>query len=272
MGGNAFKSPDGETLSSSIMMREVQPTVDQFLKNILRGAGVAELELLGSSGKRQLSGDIDVAVGPVPVDMTDQDFKAQILAACRAKLGDEHAKLVGQNIAVNYPIVSSDPERRDKRVQVDLMLSRNPEHTAWLMSGTGDAQIKGVFRNLLLSYIAKKQSAMTGDKITVAFPGGVQVVRGDEVILNRTEDPATIIRVLGLDADPKDLTDFERVFDAAQEKVDMSEFENYISAYMKRDPVEGGRVMAILKGKQTETPSDLQERLIRTAIRALLRV
>jgi hypothetical protein len=52
----------------------------------------------------------------------------------------------------------------------------------------------------------------------------------------------------------------------------MSEFENYISAYMKRDPVEGGRVMAILKGKQTETPSDLQERLIRTAIRALLRV
>ena len=236
----------------------------QFVRDVLQTAGVVETKLLGSSGKKKESGDIDLAIGPIPTGKSPDDFKRDVLRVCQERLGSEHAKLLGQNIAVNLPIVSSDPERKDLRVQVDLMVSENPENTAWLMSGTGDAQVKGVFRNLLLSYLAKKKSLETGDKVTIAFPGGVQVSRDNTVVVDRTENPETILRVLGIDSKPSDLSNFEQVFDAAQAKIDITEFENYIAPYAKRLPDETAYAMSSIKKRQ------LSESKLRKVIRSIL--
>ena len=265
MGGNAFKGPDGSQLSVSIKREEVRPTV-AYVVELIAPAGDLDVELLGSSGKKELSGDIDLAVGPIPPDVPAKEFKDNLLQICAAGLGTEHARLLGQNIALNVPIQSDDPERQDMRVQIDLMLSSNPQETAWLMAGTagGPEDVKGVYRNLLLAYVAKKKGEMTGQKITISFPGGIQVLRDGEVIVPRTEDPSVIIRTLGLNGTPQDLLTFDGVFDAAQGLIDMDGFSAYIEPTVKRDPEEGAKAVAAYGRKRGSS-------ILREAIRNMLR-
>jgi hypothetical protein len=271
MGGNAFKSPDGNLLSVSIFKDEVRPTIAQVI-SVLADVGIDQTELLGSSGKKAESGDIDLAIGPIPPGEDPKAFKARALEACVSAFGPEHAKLVGQNIALNVPIVSSDPSRQEMRVQVDLMISADPSKTAWLMSGTagGPGEVKGVYRNLLLAYVAKKVGEMRGDKITISYPGGIQVMRGAEVIVPRTEDPHTIISVLGLDGTPSDLLTFDSVFDAAQGLIDLAGFEDYMAPYLSRDPEEAGKAQAAFRRKSGRDQL-IETRILRSAIRNFIR-
>jgi hypothetical protein len=266
MGGNAFKGPNDEPLSASIKREEVRPTV-AYVVEIIADVGDLDVELLGSSGKKEMSGDIDLAVGPIPADVPAKQFKDTLLKICAAALGTEHARLVGQNIALNVPIRTDDPEREGLRVQIDLMLSSNPEQTAWLMAGTagGPTEVKGVYRNLLLAYIAKKRGEMTGQKITISYPGGIQVLRDGEVVVPRTEDPGTIISTLGLSGTPADLLTFDSVFDAAQGLIDLDGFAAYIEPTVKRDPEEGMKAMDALNRKMTG-PGMLRE-MIRNMLR-----
>ena len=266
MGGNAFKGPDGSQLSVSIKREEVRPTV-AYVVDLIAPAGDLDVELLGSSGKKELSGDIDLAVGPIPPDVPAKDFKGNLLQICAAGLGTEHARLLGQNIALNVPIQTDDPERQDLRVQIDLMLSSNPQETAWLMAGTagGPEDVKGVYRNLLLAYVAKKKGEMTGQKITISFPGGIQVLNGGDVVVPRTEDPNVIIRTLGLNGTPDDLLTFDGVFDAAQGLIDMDGFSEYMAPTVNRDPDEGPKALAAYNRKKGSS-------LLREMIRNMLRI
>ena len=268
MGGNAFKGPDGEPLSVQIKREEVGPTVS-YVVELIAPAGDLDVELLGSSGKKALSGDIDLAVGPIPPDVPAKEFKDSLLQICAAGLGTAHARLLGQNIALNVPIQTDDPERQDLRVQIDLMLSSNPQETAWLMAGTagGPEDVKGVYRNLLLAYIAKKKGEMTGQKITISFPGGIQVLSGGDVVVPRTEDPNVIIKVLGLNGTPQDLLTFDGVFDAATGLIDMDGFAAYMEPTVKRDPEEGPKAVAALARKREK--SGLLREMIRNMLRLL---
>ena len=256
MGGNAF-----ELGSSSIMRNEVGPTLDSFFAEVLMPAGVEKFVPIGSTGKKSASNDIDLAIGPIPEDEDVMSYKKQLLSSIASILGPENAKLVGQNIAVNYPIESADPDRQDLRVQIDLMLSKDPDATAWLMSGTGDEKVKGVYRNLLLSYIAKIQS--TPDrKITLSFPGGIQVQEAGEITVPRTEDPEEILRILEIDGSPEDLSDFESLLDViqGQRKFSLDGFDAYMSPYLKRDPENARRAIDVFRSKE----------IIRESIRAML--
>lgn len=260
MGGHAF-----EQGSSSIMRDEVRPTLDSFFAEVLIPIGVEKFVPIGSTGKKSASNDIDLAIGPIPEDEDVISYKKYLLSSIVSILGSENAKLVGQNIAVNYPIESGDPDRQDLRVQIDLMLSKNPDATAWLMSGTGDEKVKGVFRNLLLSYIAKLRSEeQPGTKITISYPGGIQVVKDGQTVVPRTEDPEEILSILEIDGNPEDLSDFESLLDVVQGqgKFNLDGFEAYMASYLKRDPEQAQRALDVFKSKK----------LIRESIRAILRL
>ena len=68
MGGNAFKSSDGTNLTTEIRLNDVKVTLDHFLKAILNPLGIKEYKALGSTGKKKLSGDMDVAVSTQGVE------------------------------------------------------------------------------------------------------------------------------------------------------------------------------------------------------------
>ena len=164
-------------------------------------------------------------------------------------MGQDKAKLVGQNIGIMFPITGD----QDRYVQVDLMLSGAPENTGWLMSGTGSG-VKGVYRNLMLAYIAKLRSeANPGTKITVSFPGGIQSIKDGQTVVPRTEDPATIVATLGIPAEPPDINTFEELVTILARDPELSGklagYEAYISRYIQ-DPatsIEAMKAIAALK-------------------------
>ena len=221
-GGAAFKNIDGESLTSKISMQDVENTLDHFFSNHLSPAGIETYKTIGSTGKKSQSGDLDIVVGS-PEGEDVKSFKNKLLSSIRASITDGDAKLVGQNIAVMYPIQgSSDSDY----VQIDIMVDPCPEDTCWLMAGTGDGEIKGVYRNLLLNHIAKRISQdpsstmFPNEKITISNPGGLQLKRVRQNIVghphskknNRKWDnigekitsPQEILRALGINISPEE--------------------------------------------------------------------
>ena len=228
MGGHAFVGPGGRSLSSPIKKQNVQATLTSFHGNVLRPAGIESYMTIGSAGVKSISGDIDVAVGPIETSKTSRDL---LLKKIKQSVGNDVAKLVGSNIAVLYPIVSQP----DELVQIDLMLSNDPVKTAWLMSGTATG-VKGIYRNLLLAYIAKLRSTQT-KKVTISFPGGIQVVENGDVVVDRTEDPWVVIDELGIGSSPKKISTFEDLVItlASHPKLSKSliDFDQYIGHFLR---------------------------------------
>jgi hypothetical protein len=251
MGGEAFKGPDGEPLATGIKQAEVGPTLDALLRDVLRPVGIDSYVPLGSTGKKPISGDLDIAVGPVPMNDPKalKALKDALLANIQAVVGPDNAKLVGQNIAILQPIAGSP----DRFVQVDLMLSGDPQKTGWLMSGTGSG-VKGVYRNLMLAYIAKLRSEeQTGTKITISYPGGIQVVKDGQTVVPRTEDAEAIVSTLGIPARPSEINTFEELVTILARDPSISGklegYETYIGRYLQ-DPktaVEAQKSVAALK-------------------------
>ena len=251
MGGEAFKGPDGTPLTTGIKQAEVGPTLESLLRDVLQPIGIKSFVPLGSTGKKPVSGDLDIAIGPVPTSDPKalKALKDAILQGIQASVGQDKAKLVGQNIGIMFPITGD----QDRYVQVDLMLSGAPENTGWLMSGTGSG-VKGVYRNLMLAYIAKLRSeANPGTKITVSFPGGLQSIKDGQTVVPRTEDPATIVATLGIPAEPSDINTFEELVTILARDPELSGklagYEAYISRYIQ-DPatsIEAMKAIAALK-------------------------
>jgi len=225
--------------------------LDALLHDILKPVGIDAFVPLGSTGKKEMSGDLDIAVGPVPMSDTKalKAIKDGLLRNIQAIIGPDRAKLVGQNIALMIPIMGS----QDRFVQVDLMLSGDPEKTGWLMSGTGSG-VKGVYRNLLLAYLAKIRSEQRpGTKITISYPGGIQVTEDGAVTVPRTEDANVIVSTLGIPANPSEITTFEDLVSILAGVPDVSGrllgFEEYIARYLQ-DPhtsVEAAKAVTALK-------------------------
>ncbi len=277
MSGNVFKAPDGTALTTKIKREEIPATLTN-LERILREAGIEEIATIGSAGKKAESGDLDVAIGPVMAmdDDERQLYKQNLKTQLQAAVGQENVALVGDNIHVRLPIAGRETEgdRDPDHVQIDLMLSQDPSNTAWLMAGTGEG-LRGVFRNLLLAFIAKVRSVQTGKTYTLKYPGGIQVVDASgEIIVPRTEVPQTILSQLSLNASTRDLLTFydllavaERdpmIRDALRKGIPyakVADFIGYTARYTKND-VNAYNLLIKALGLET---------LVRESIRNILR-
>jgi hypothetical protein len=278
MSGNVFKSPDGTALTTKIKREEIPATLTN-LERILREVGIEEIATIGSAGKKAESGDLDVAIGPVMAmdDDERQLYKQNLKTQLQAAVGQQNVSLVGDNIHVRFPISGreSEGDKDPDHVQIDLMLSQDPSNTAWLMAGTGEG-LKGVFRKLLLAFIAKVRSVQTGKTYTLKYPGGIQVVDpSGEILVTRTEVPQTILSQLSLNASPNDLLTFSDLLAVADRDpmirdalrsgipaAKVPDFMGYTARYTKNDV---NAYNLLTKALGTET-------LVREAIRHILRM
>jgi len=213
-GGEAFKDEAGNPETVSIQRAAVQPTLDDFLEQHLQPAGVSEYQPIGSTGKKSLSGDLDIVISSG--DFEPKEFKNKLLSDLKDTIGDEEVKLLGQNIAIKYPIMGSE-----EHVQIDLMFSPNINHTGWLMSGTGDEEVKGTFRNYLLNFVASIQRT-PHSRITISYPGGFQrkelpqqfdpadpkSKRKWQNVGEKVSDPVELLKALGITANPEEVNNF----------------------------------------------------------------
>jgi hypothetical protein len=157
-GGNVFKNADGSPATQRIQLADIASTVS-WLERLTgldltkqKDANGIPIKWLGSTGKKPDSGDLDLAVDSN--EITKAELKSKLDAWATKNKQDPKAwcRLTGEAVHFRTPI-QGDPRRGF--VQTDFMFMPNMDWgTFWLGGGAGSAY-KGVFRNVLMSSIAK---------------------------------------------------------------------------------------------------------------------
>lgn len=202
-GGNVFKSPAGDPLTTRIKKEDIESTI-RHLESI---TGLPLLSnLLGSAGHKATSGDLDIAVDP-EIMSKDQLIQKLIGYINATNKGDPSKWIKKSGISVHFKMpINNDPAQGF--VQIDFMFHRGGEAEArWIkfsMASEGDAsRYSGADRNLLMSSLAKAQG------LKYSWQKGL-IRREDESPISK--DPNTIAtRLLGPGHRADDLLSVETI-------------------------------------------------------------
>lgn len=148
-GGNAVKDV------VKINRKNVEKTADGFIEKISKVLKISpkDMSVIGSAGKKDKSGDIDIGVGKVS---NQREFLTKAQTILNQK-DIENAVNFGLNeISVRWPIENVDGQQKGEFVQIDLMPTTSLDFIKWgtYAPAQEDSKYKGVVRNLLLCDIA----------------------------------------------------------------------------------------------------------------------
>lgn len=198
-GGNIFKDDAGTVLTKSINKADVIPTI-QWLETVT-GLELTD-HLLGTTGKKETSGDLDIAVDANEVNKNE--FAAKLGAYIEKQGGNPKEWIRKSGISVHFktPIKGDD---KNGYVQADFMFGER-DWLKWSMTGGREgSELKGSHRHMILSSIAKARG------MKWSFQNGLVNRETNEVI---TKDPNEIAKkLLGQTASPKNLEDPETIID-----------------------------------------------------------
>ncbi len=198
-GGNIFKDDAGTILTKRINKADVMPTV-QWLENVT-GLELTD-HLLGTTGKKETSGDLDIAIDANEVNKNE--FAEKLAAYIRDQGGDPKEWIKKSGISVHFKTpIKGDPE--NGYVQADFMFGER-DWMKWSMQGGKEgSELKGAHRHMILSSIAGARG------LKWSFQNGLVNRETNEVI---TKDPNEIAKkLLGQTASPKDLQDPDAIID-----------------------------------------------------------
>jgi len=192
-GGNIFKTPEGEPATIRIKQSDVVPTL-QWLE------GIVDLELtdnmLGTTGKKSTSGDLDVAVDSTKITKGELEQKLADYVNKNHTGEDVKTWVRKSGISVHFKTpINGDP--KNGFVQTDLMFG-DPEWMKFSLQGSAEgSNYKGAHRHILLSSIAKtkgmKWSANNGlldretNEVVTKDPNQIA-----KTLLGQTATPSTI--------------------------------------------------------------------------------
>lgn len=143
-GGNAFNNV------GPIHIDEVEPTL-KYVGCIIGVDDVCE-RALGSTGKKEFSGDIDIALEPkTPVEIEMLEIKLQ------EALGKENVRKIGKLLTTSVPIQFFNPELiegRQENVQVDFIFGDKEWLKLYYHSPSAtESNLKGTHRNIAIATI-----------------------------------------------------------------------------------------------------------------------
>lgn len=180
-GGNVFKNRDGSEATQRINQTDVKPTV-AWLEQL---TGLPLLDnMLGSTGKKPTSGDLDLAVD---ASVTTKDQLVARLTQWAQSHGQEPKEWIKKSgISVHFktPITG---RASSGFVQTDFMFVTDVSFSKFMLSAAPDSAYKGQDRNILLSSISKA----VGYKINQT--GGLYDRATNELVTN---DPDKIAKLL----------------------------------------------------------------------------
>jgi len=201
-GGNVFKDADGAITTTRINQTDVKPTV-QWLEQ-LTGLPLMD-NMLGSTGQKTTSGDLDLAVDPKIISKQELESKLTKWAESHGFDPREWIRKSGVSVHFKAPITG----REDRGyIQTDFMFVQKPDFSKFLMRADPGSEYKGVTRNVLMNSIAKA----AGYKLS---PNSGLVSRTSNEVI--TDDPAEIAKlILTKNATEKDLFSVEAILGALQ--------------------------------------------------------
>ena len=203
-GGNIFKDENKVPLTQRINKADVDPTL-KWLEQIVK------LDLinhkLGTTGKRDTSGDMDIAVDETQVSKEEIIARLKSWTDKNGLNAKEWIRKSGINVHFKTPILGDE---KNGFVQTDLMFG-DPKWMAWSMRGAmGDSPFKGMHRHVLMASIASAQG------MKWSYQRGLLDRDSDGLI---SQDPKEIARyLLGSGATVGDLESVETILAAIEGK------------------------------------------------------
>jgi len=223
-GGNIFKGKDKKPLTIRINQADVDPTL-QWLEQILKIDLVNNK--LGTTGRRETSGDLDIAVDQSKYSKDDIVDRLKAWTDQHGLNAKEWIRKSGISVHFKTPINGND---KNGFVQTDLMFG-DPTWMAWSLRGAfGDTPFKGVHRQILMSSIAKVQG------LKWSPTAGLTSRETNELV---SKDPDEIARLLlGGNARKDDLESVETIIDKIKTRPDYSKLVADARETFARDNLE----------------------------------
>jgi len=177
-GGKVFK----QLPTSRIQLANIKPTID-MLSNIV-GINLNRC-LLGSTGKRESSGDLDIAINNKKY--TKDELTSILKNWCEERNLNPKEYISRSGISVHFraPIIGRDEEF----VQTDFMFVPDVKFAQFVLANDEVSPFKGMHRAIMLSNLAKnincRWSGVTGitDRVTGAVVEGVDPNRVAQILL-----------------------------------------------------------------------------------------
>ena len=237
-GGNVFKDAQGKPLTQRIKQADIASTV-AWLETITgldlshdRDEAGIPVKWLGSTGKKPDSGDLDLAVDANEITKAELKGILDAWAAKNKQDPQDWTRLTGEAVHFKTPI-QGDPGRGF--VQTDFMFMPDMQWgTFWLGGGTGSAY-KGVFRNILMSSIAKALGLKASAK-------GIISRQTDRVVTMDPDQAAGILLSPNLN-DRKNLATVESIYKSLAMDPDrdakLADFRDHLAREGVKEPEMG---------------------------------
>ena len=183
--------------------------------------------MLGTTGKKSTSGDLDLAIDANEVNKNE--FANKLADYIKKQGGDPKQWIKKSGISVHF----KTPIRGDEAngyVQADFMFGER-DWMKWSMQGGREgSNLKGAHRHIILASIAKNKG------MKWSFQNGLMNRETNDII---TKDPNEIAKkLLGQTATPKDLQDPEAIIDYIIKLPNYEELIADARETLKKDGVE----------------------------------
>lgn len=263
-GGNIFKDAEGQPRTQRINLADIRPTV-AWLETITDLPLVDNM--LGSTGLKATSGDLDLAIDSNKVDK-EQFF--QKLSSMISQRGEDPRNWVRKSGTAVHLLTPIGGRSGQGFVQTDFMFLSKPEFSKWILRADPDSQYKGATRNILINSMAKSLGYKLNQIDGIADRATNKLISDDpdaiaKLLLNpaaQQEDLASVERILAVlktDARRDDkLADFRDHMQRAGTPLDESIGYTDVNWMARlRDRIMNQGMQVIVEGVRIEHPEDM---------------
>ena len=263
-GGNIFKDADGQPLTQRINQTDIKPTV-AWLEQV---TGLPLLDnMLGSTGLKPTSGDLDLAVD---ANKISKDDLFNILSNYVKQHGQDPKDWVRKSgISVHFKTpIAARPDTGF--VQTDFMFLTNVPWSKFVLRGDINSQYKGALRNIMLNSMAKSMGYKLNQNAGLADRTTNAVITDDpdevaKILLNKNatrNDLISVEQILkALQNDPKreaKIADFKAHMEREGQPFDDTIKENDVHFLARlRDRIVNQGMRPIMEGVRIEHPEDM---------------
>jgi hypothetical protein len=207
-GGNVFRDEDGRALTQRIQQTDVKSTL-AWLEELVPGLDLQN-NTLGSTGIRDTSGDLDIAVDTTKVSKEQMVAQLSRWAQSHGFRPEEWVRKSGTAVHFKTPINGSPDQGY---VQTDFMFLQNVPWSKFVLGAMPpDSKYKGRERNVLMNSIAKSLGYKLNQMAGIADRATNKIITDDpdavaKMLLNKTatrQDLASVETILqALSTDPE---------------------------------------------------------------------
>lgn len=262
-GGNVFKDPQGNPRTQRINLPDIKPTV-AWLEKI---TGLPLLDnMLGSTGLKPTSGDLDLAVDSTKIDKDEFFQKLSAMITSRGQDAKDWVRKSGTAVHLLTPIGGRP---NNGFVQTDFMFLPKPDFSKWILRGDPESQYKGATRNILINSMAKSMGYKLNQIAGIADRETNELITDDpdqiaQMLLNpkaTRDDLSSVERILAsLKNDPRreeKLADFRDHMQRAGTPLDEN-IETEVNWLARlRDRIVNQGMQPIMEGVRIEHPEDM---------------